>query len=248
MGVHTMKRVAMLVYGVFSYAVFLIAILYAIGFAGNIIVPKTIDSGQEVSSTQALLINIALLGLFAIQHTIMARQGFKKWWTKIVPQAVERSTFVLLASLILLLLYYQWQPMKGVIWDMENSSGNLFISGIFWIGWVIVFSSTFMIDHFELFGLRQVYQYLRGQKKQPPRFKTTAFYSFVRHPIMLGLIIAFWAAPLMTVGHLVFAVTTTVYILIGIQFEERDLISAFGDTYKNYRERVPMLLPLPKKK
>ena len=218
-------------YGVASYLVFLIAFLYAVGFVGNIFVPKGIDSGLEEPVTKALLINMLLLGLFAIQHSVMARRGFKDWWTKLIPEPVERSTFVLFTSLILILLYWQWRPMTGNIWTVENPAGHLILEILFWLGWVIVLVSTFMINHFDLFGLRQVYLYIKRKEYTPPDFHIPGFYKYLRHPVMLGFIIAFWATPEMTVGHLLFAIATTAYIFIGILLEERDLIHLYGEVY-----------------
>jgi protein-S-isoprenylcysteine O-methyltransferase Ste14 len=242
-----MRKVLSLFYGIISYIVFLVAFLYAVGFVGNLIVPKSIDSGLEQSFGYALLINAILLGLFAIQHTIMARPGFKKWWTKIVPEEVERSTFVLVTSLLLLLLFWKWQPMTGIIWNISNPIGAFILSAIFWIGWLIVFFSTFMINHFDLFGLRQVFLNFQGKEYTQLEFTSSILYKYVRHPIMLGFIIAFWATPLMTVGHLVFAVATTGYIIIGINFEERDLVKLHGQSYQDYRNKVSMLFPIKKK-
>jgi protein-S-isoprenylcysteine O-methyltransferase Ste14 len=243
-----MNRVLSFLYGVVSYVVFFLSFLYAIGFVGNMLVPKSIDSGLESSVPQSLVINLILLGLFAVQHTIMARPAFKRWWTKIVPAQVERSTFVLVASLLLFLLYWQWRPMTAVIWSVEHPAGKWLFWGLFGLGWVTVLLSTFMINHFDLFGLRQVWLHLLNKEYHHVKFRTTSLYKYLRHPIMLGFIIAFWATPYMTAGHLLFAVATTAYILIGIRFEEHDLRHFIGKDYEDYRRRVPILIPFPKKK
>jgi len=242
-----MKKVLIFLYGILSYVVFLVSFLYAIGFLGKLLVPKHVNSGRETSLTEAIVVNVLLLSLFAIQHTIMARPTFKKWWTKIVSPAIERSTFVLLASLILLLIYWQWRPMPDAIWDVQNETAVLIINIVFWLGWVIVLLSTFMINHFHLFGLDQVYNKLKNRPPTGLVFKEHFLYKIVRHPIMLGFIIAFWATPEMTQGHLLFAVMTTLYIYVGVKYyEERDLKKELGDAYVSYQKRVPMLLPFLK--
>ncbi len=239
-----MKKSIEFLYGVIAYVIFLVAFLYAIGFVGNFMVPKTIDNGSEKDFMQALLINVLLLSLFAIQHSIMARPAFKKWWTGIISPAIERSTYVLLSSLVLLLLYWQWIPITPVIWEAENQTVILILTGVFFFGWLVVFLSTFMINHFELFGLKQIYENLINRQSQHSAFKTNFFYKIVRHPIMLGFIIAFWATPVMTLGHLIFSIITTLYILIAVQFlEEKDLVRFHGKDYEEYQKKVPMIIP-----
>ncbi|WP_019501042.1 methanethiol S-methyltransferase [Pseudanabaena sp. PCC 6802] len=243
-----MVRIIAFIYGVVAYSIFLVTFVYAIGFVGNLGVPKSMDSGAEGSIVQALLINAILLGIFAIQHSLMARPAFKKVWTQVVPEPTERSTYVLASSLALFLVFWQWQPMGGIIWEVDNPWGRLFLEAICGMGWLIVLGSTFLINHFDLFGLRQVYRYLRGRAYTPIQFNTPGLYQYVRHPLYLGWLLAFWATPKMTVAHLVFAVLTTAYILIAIRFEERDLIDVHGEAYENYRMCVPAIVPLLKKK
>lgn len=246
-----MGKLLAMVYGLIAYAVFFASFLYAIAFTGNLhiegLTDKTIDSGMPGDLIPSIVVNVLLLGLFGLQHTVMARPGFKAVWTKIVPKSIERSTYVLLSSLILFLVYFQWRPMPELIWSLEAGGlAHQVVDGVFWAGWVIVLLSTFMIDHFELFGLRQVLANMQGRTPPPTVFKMFAFYRIVRHPIMLGFIIAFWATPAMSQGHLLFAVVTTAYILVALQFEERDLMNALGETYIEYRRKVRMIIPLPK--
>jgi len=232
-------------YGLVSYLFFLATFTYAIGFVGNLpLLPKTIDSGTAAPLVETLAVNFALLGLFAVQHSVMARRGFKRWWTRVIPEAVERSTFVLAATAALALLLWQWRPIaEPVLWSVSDPVGRVVLQGVFWLGWGVLLISTFLINHFELFGLRQVWANLRGQALPAPVFHTPLFYRHVRHPIYLGFVLAFWATPQMTAGHLLFAAGSTGYILIGIWFEERDLIAQFGQRYLVYRQQVGMLLP-----
>ena len=232
-------------YGGVAYTLFLGTILYAIAFVGGLPVPKTIDSGAPGPLPLALIVNTALLGLFAVQHSVMARPAFKRWWKAIVPDSVERSTYVIFSSLALVLLFWQWQPMPQPIWSVTDPTGVVILRVVFWAGWALVFLSTFLINHFELFGLRQVWCRLTGKTLPPPAFRTPSLYRHVRHPLYLGFLLAFWSTPIMTMGHLLFAAPTTGYILIAIRLEERDLIAIFGDRYRRYREQVSMLIPLP---
>lgn len=232
-------------YGAASYAAGLVALLYAIGFVGGLLVPKAIDSGQAGALPGALLVDVLLVGLFAVQHTIMARRGFKQWWTRLVPEAVERSTFVLASSLALAALFWQWQPIAGTAWSAESPVARFILWALFALGWAIALASTFMISHFDLFGLRQVTLRLKGEPYRPVPFVKAALYRFVRHPLMLGLLIAFWATPDMSYGHLLFSLAMTGYIFFGISLEERDLRRSLGAAYDAYRRETSMLIPLP---
>jgi protein-S-isoprenylcysteine O-methyltransferase Ste14 len=236
-------RFVAFLYGIAAYAIFFVTFLYAIGFVANLVVPKTIDNGPVGPVAQALIVNLLLMSVFAIQHSVMARKAFKKWWTQFVPASVERSTYVLLASLALALLFWQWQPMPTIVWQIGNPPIAIAITCLSFAGWLIVLTGTFLINHFELFGLHQVANNLAGRPMPAPRFYTPLFYQFVRHPIYLGFIIAFWATPTMTVGHLLFAAVTTAYIVVGVLLEERDLVDLFGDDYRRYKSRVSMLVP-----
>jgi protein-S-isoprenylcysteine O-methyltransferase Ste14 len=242
-----MGRVPPFLYGVAAYAVFFVTLLYAIGFVGNLVVPKTIDTGEEASAGQAILINALLLGLFALQHSVMARSWFKERWARIVPRPIERSTYVLFTSAVLILLFWQWRPIQSTVWNAEGSVLGVVLTATFWIGWGAVLVATFLINHFDLFGLRQVWLHLRGEEYRPVRFRVPGLYKVVRHPLYLGFVLAFWSSPHMTGGHLLFAIATTGYILLAIQFEERDLVVALGDDYVQYRREVSMLLPWPRK-
>ncbi len=243
-----MGKLIIAVYGIVNYLIFQVSWLYSIGFIGNVGVPKSIDSGASGPLDYALLINLALLGLFAVQHSIMARPDFKDKWTKIIPRPAERSTYVLLSSLLLILLFWQWRPMQPVLWTVTSPLGSAILSALYYTGWVLVCISTFMIDHFDFFGLRQIFRHVSGKPSDNIGFKTPALYKYVRHPIMLGFIIAFWSTTRMTLGHLIFALASTGYILIALRFEENDLIRAYGDAYRGYKLRVPMLFPWPWRK
>nr|WP_249140552.1 MULTISPECIES: methanethiol S-methyltransferase [Bradyrhizobium] len=236
-------RGLVLAYGVLAYLVFFATFLYAVGFISQLVVPKTIDSGATASTARALVVNLALMSLFAVQHSGMARQGFKRLFTRFASPALERSTYVLLASLTLILLFWQWQPIATVVWHIETPVLAYAATAGSFIGWLIVLYSTFLISHFELFGLTQVVTHFVGRIAEPMKFKTPGLYGLIRHPIYLGFIVAFWSAPTMTLGHLLFAAVTTAYIFVGIWLEERDLVATFGDQYRLYREKVAMLIP-----
>lgn len=240
-----MTKILALLYGLFCYLIFLGSFLYAVGFVGDILVPKGIDTGLPGPLPESLAVDAVLLTVFALQHSVMARSGFKRWWTNIVPASVERSTYVLFSSLALILIYWQWRPLPQPIWSVANTTLAAALWGVFWLGWGIVLLSTFLINHFDLFGLHQVWNNFLGRSAPAPEFRTPLFYRIVRHPIYLGFVLAFWATPTMTLGHLFFAIATTGYMLIGIQLEERDLMTVFGTTYAEYRRRVSMIIPLP---
>ena len=238
-----MKRILFLLYGVISYFIFFGTILYAIGFVGNLFVPKSIDGPAAMPLVKAVLINASLLLVFALQHSIMARPAFKRWWTRFVPEPAERSTYVLIASLCLLLMMWQWQPIGGVVWVIESSLLKTILVSAYAFGWALVFISTFLINHFDLFGLRQTWLYFTGRKYTSLPFRTPLFYRFVRHPLYLGFLIAFWSTPVMTVAHLLFAMLTTGYILTAIVFEEKDLEAHFGESYVTYKQNSSKIIP-----
>ncbi len=243
-----MSRVVSFIYGVLAYAVFFVVFLYLMGFVGNLVVPKSIGSGPAAPVGQAIFIDVMLVALFAVQHSIMARPAFKSWWTRLVPKALERTTFVLLASLILMLLCWQWRPIPTTIWDVEEPVLRVALTGLIFLGGGLALFSSCLIDHFDLFGLRQVYLHLRNHPYSHPPFVVRSLYRFVRHPLMVGFLIAIWATPTMTTGHLLFAALLTGYILVGVTLEERDLTRILGQEYVAYRSETPMFIPRPRRK
>jgi methanethiol S-methyltransferase len=242
-----MKRFLTVGYGVAAYVLFVAAFLYAVGFVGNLVVPRSVDHGLPSPIGPAVLVNVLLLGAFAVQHSVMARPAFKTWWTRFVPSSIERSTYVVLSSAVLVLLYWQWRTMPAVIWDVRQPAGRLALWALFWLGWAIALAATFMVSHVDLFGLRQVYLAWCGKPYTHIGFHARLLYRLVRHPLMLGFIIAFWATPTMTAGHLLFSSATTGYILVATRLEEHDLVAALGDQYRDYRREVPMLVPRPRR-
>lgn len=238
-----MKRYLTICYGAVAYLLFLVSFTYAIGFVGNIVVPRSVDHALSAPVGWAVLIDVLLLGVFAIQHSVMARPAFKRWWTRFVPTSIERSTYVVLASGALLLLYWQWRTLPDVVWDVSLPAARVLLWALFWLGWATVFFSSFMVSHFDLFGLRQVYLAWRGKPYRNLDFRVRYLYRLVRHPLMLGFLIAFWSTPTMTAGHLLFSIATTGYILIALRLEEHDLVEALGEQYLAYRREVPALVP-----
>lgn len=238
-----MSRIGIFIYGLVSYAVFLGVFVYAIGFIGGFLTPTLLDGAPGRPLPEALAIDLGLLAAFAIQHSGMARPAFKRWWTRVIPEAAERSTYVLVSSLALVALFLYWQPIRGVVWTAPAGAGRASVIGLYLFGWLLLLYTTFLIDHFDLFGLAQVWRRLAGKNYRAPQFRTPSLYRLVRHPLYIGWLVIVWAAPVMTVAHLIFAVTTTAYILIAIQLEERDLVTAFGEDYVAYRRRTPMIVP-----
>lgn len=238
-----MSRIGIFIYGLVCYAVFLAVFVYAIGFIGGFLTPTLLDGTPDRPLAEALALDLGLLAAFAVQHSVMARPAFKRWWTRIVPEAAERSTYVLASSLALVALFVYWEPIGGVVWEIPEGLARASVIGLYAFGWLLLLYTTFLIDHFDLFGLAQVWRRVTGKNYRPPQFRTPSLYRLVRHPLYIGWLVIFWAAPTMTIAHLVFAVMTTAYILIAIQFEERDLIAAFGNDYVAYRRRTPMLVP-----
>jgi methanethiol S-methyltransferase len=238
-----MQKTLIAVYGIAAYALAVLALAMSVAFVGDMFILKTVDRGGEAPIGEAVVVNTLLLGLFAVQHSGMARKAFKRWLTAYLPAAAERSTYVLASALLLLLLIWQWRPIPGVVWSISSEPAYSLLMTLFWLGWIILFASTWMIDHFDLFGLKQVYDNWRNKQATAAVFATPFFYRFVRHPIYFGFLLAFWSTPRMTLGHLLFSGLSTAYIFIGIWFEERDLVAAFGDTYRDYRRRVPMIVP-----
>jgi protein-S-isoprenylcysteine O-methyltransferase Ste14 len=238
-----MSRIAIFLYGVVSYLIFFVVFLYGVGFIGGFLTPTMLDGPAHSSLGRALTIDLGLLAAFAVQHSGMARPAFKTWWKRIVPEEAERSTYVLISSLALVALYVFWEPIPGLVWNVSEGVGRDTVIGLYLFGWALLLYTTFLIDHFDLFGLKQVWRRLGNKTYRPPTFRTPSLYKLVRHPLYIGWLTIFWAAPTMTVAHLVFALATTAYILIAIRWEERDLVNAFGDTYIDYRARTPMLVP-----
>jgi protein-S-isoprenylcysteine O-methyltransferase Ste14 len=243
-----MARFAAFLYGLICYAIAFITLLYTCGFVGNFVVPRSLDAAPVLSWGNALLVDAALIGIFGIQHSVMARPGFKSWWTQFVPKPIERSTYLLFTGFCLGALFYFWQPIGGTLWHVTNTTGTAILYALFAFGWLLLLASTFWINHFDLFGLRQVWLYLRGKEYTQLTFANPGVYNYVRHPIYVGWLLAFWSTPTMTVTHLVFALITTMYILVAIQFEERDLVDIHGKAYTDYRDRVPMLIPFRRPK
>ena len=238
-----MSRITILLYGTLSYCIFLATFLYAVGFVGGFFVPTALDGVPRVPLWHALIVNLALLTVFALQHSVMARPAFKNWWTQFVPQPAERSTYVLFSSIALIAVFAFWQPMGGTIWDVKSTAGQVLLYGLFAFGWALVLLSTFLINHFDLFGLRQVWLHFKGKDYQPLAFGTPWLYRYVRHPLYVGWLFAFWVTPTMTAAHLLFSIITTLYILVAIRLEEGDLLDAHGDQYAQYQKSVPMLIP-----